>query len=407
LRALITRAGGEAVDLDELIRRTGSKSDVPERRFPERKDEKSDLKEKPDFKEKPAPKFTPAGNDSREALTREIQKLRRENDRLLQEMKALFKEQDAARAARAQAKDAAPQRAKDQAQLERMRLEIMALADSLKKSGEDRLGLKQKADKLLQEAVAARDLAEKAEVRSLHLKKDLRESKKEILEAAKRYQDLALALRLGKEAAANRFAGLPLTGQNALFLIDMSGSMEMVDENTLDPDKWPFLCVQVAKIMKSLPDLKRYQVILFSDKVRYPFGRRGEWLEYDPKTTPQTVLKGLRAVKPKGETNMYDAFEEAFAFRSQKLDTIYLFSDGLPNTGKGLPPNSQNLSEQQRSAILARHIRNRLKTVWNASIEGQPRVRLNTIGFFFESPDVGSFLWALAREHGGGFVGIR
>jgi hypothetical protein len=167
------------------------------------------------------------------------------------------------------------------------------------------------------------------------------------------------------------------------------------------------LCDQVVKIMKSLPDLKQYQVILFSDKVRYPFGEKGKWLKYDAKTSSAVVLKGLRAVKPKEETNMYDAFEEAFSFREKKLDTIYMFSDGLPNAGKGLPASSGNLTEQQQSEILARYIRARLKNVWNAPMKDQPKVRINTIGFFFESPDVGAFLWALAREHEGNFVGIR
>jgi hypothetical protein len=33
-------------------------------------------------------------------------------------------------------------------------------------------------------------------------------------------------------------------------------------------------------------------------------------------------------------------------------------------------------------------------------------VKINTIGFFYESPDLGSFLWALARENDGSFVGM-
>jgi hypothetical protein len=33
-------------------------------------------------------------------------------------------------------------------------------------------------------------------------------------------------------------------------------------------------------------------------------------------------------------------------------------------------------------------------------------VRINAVGFFFDSPEVGAFLWALAREHDGGFVGM-
>jgi hypothetical protein len=43
---------------------------------------------------------------------------------------------------------------------------------------------------------------------------------------------------------------------------------------------------------------------------------------------------------------------------------------------------------------------------WNRDIPGRPRVRINTIGFFFESPEVGAFLWALARENDGSFVGM-
>ena len=50
--------------------------------------------------------------------------------------------------------------------------------------------------------------------------------------------------------------------------------------------------------------------------------------------------------------------------------------------------------------------RKRLKTVLNRPTTGQAKVRINTIGFFFESPDVGAFLWALAREHDGSFVGM-
>ena len=33
-------------------------------------------------------------------------------------------------------------------------------------------------------------------------------------------------------------------------------------------------------------------------------------------------------------------------------------------------------------------------------------VRINAVGFFYESPDVGAFLWALARENEGSFVGM-
>ena len=40
-------------------------------------------------------------------------------------------------------------------------------------------------------------------------------------------------------------------------------------------------------------------------------------------------------------------------------------------------------------------------------MQGDQAVRINAVGFFFESPDVGAFLWAMAREHRGSFVGLR
>jgi hypothetical protein len=209
------------------------------------------------------------------------------------------------------------------------------------------------------------------------------------------------------KALENRFAGITLTGRHVMFLVDMSGSMELIDENTAEPDKWPLVCDTVAKIMTSLPDLKFFQVILFSDKVRYPLGHDGGWFQYRGKDDAAIVANRLKAIKPKGETNMYDAFDEVFGkFRSQGLDTIYMLSDGLPNAGTGLPANAANLNESQVTSILSKVIRDKLKSTWNRKTGDQTRVRINTIGFFFESPDVGAFLWALSREHDGSFVGM-
>jgi hypothetical protein len=209
------------------------------------------------------------------------------------------------------------------------------------------------------------------------------------------------------KAAENRFAGITLTGQKVIFLVDMSGSMELIDENTAEPDKWPLVCDTVARLMTSLNDLKQFQVILFSDKVRYPLGNEGGWYNYRSKDDAATVAARLKAIKPVGETNMYDAFNEIFTkFRPQGVDTIYFLSDGLPNAGVGLPANANTMTEAQVTAILSKQIRQKLKNDWNRAVAGQPRVKINTIGFFFESPDVGAFLWALAREHEGSFVGM-
>ncbi len=209
-----------------------------------------------------------------------------------------------------------------------------------------------------------------------------------------------------KAAADNRFAGIQLTGRRVLFLVDMSGSMELVDEKTPSPEKWIGVRETVAKVMKSLPDLVKFQVLIFSEKPSFLFGD-GAWIDYDPRTSSDKVLKALADTKPKGGTNMYAAMEAAFGLRAKGLDTIYFLSDGLPNIGEGLSAEQERkLSEQEQSEILGKYIRNKLKKDWNREVKDQPKVRINTIGFFYESPDVGAFLWALAREHDGSFVGM-
>jgi hypothetical protein len=206
--------------------------------------------------------------------------------------------------------------------------------------------------------------------------------------------------------AENRFAGIALTGKNVIFLVDMSGSMELVDEKTPAPQKWVGVRETLAKVMRSLPELKAFQVIVFSDKVSFLLGSPDNWIDYDPKASVDRVTEALAAIKPKGGTNMYAAFEAVFRFRRADLDTVYFLSDGLPNLGEGLTAEQERtLKENEQSEILSKYIRNKLKNTWNRP-QGGKQVRINTIGFFYESPDVGAFLWALARENDGSFVGM-
>lgn len=208
--------------------------------------------------------------------------------------------------------------------------------------------------------------------------------------------------------AEQRFAGITLTGKSVVFLVDISGSMGMKDSKTEDKEKWPAACESIAKLMRSLPDLERFQVILFNDRVQYLFGHEGKWLKYSGPDTTSAVLDKLKTVLPKDGTNLYAAFKEAFRFREDRLDTIYLFSDGLPNVGEGVPSELvAKLTDAQQTEMLSRALRQKLSTDWNPRVGNRPpRVRINAIGFFFESPEVGAFLWALAREHDGSFVGM-
>ena len=236
--------------------------------------------------------------------------------------------------------------------------------------------------------------------------KELADARRTVAALEERAKALTGQVQTVRAEASLRFAGISLTGRRVVFLVDVSGSMRMRDPSTEDRTKWPTVCEVFGRLMASLPDLKQYQVIVFSDKFSYPLGRPGEWLDFDPKASVPATVERLKRVVPQGETNMSAAFAEVFRYRALDMDTIYLLSDGLPNVGDGLPAKAAGLKGTDKADYLSRYVRATLKTWWNRALPGRPRVRINTIGFFFDSPDVGAFLWALARENDGSFVGM-
>jgi VWA domain-containing protein len=202
-----------------------------------------------------------------------------------------------------------------------------------------------------------------------------------------------------------RFAGIVTSGKRVVFVVDISGSMAKKDAESADPTKWPIVVDTVGKVMRSIVGLEKYQVVVFSSSARWLFGS-GDWQDYTAKSADD-VGDALLKVKPYDDTNLYAGLEQAFKLRASGLDAVYVFSDGLPTSGPGLTYTQQNggLKEIERSEILGKHLRRTLENDWNRMQAGR-RVKIHAIGFFFESPDVGAFLWALARENEGSFVGM-
>jgi len=268
---------------------------------------------------------------------------------------------------------------------------------------------------LARQSLDLSDRLSAAEKRAGNADKRVTEMQKQIADASVTIVDLQgtkakLADKIDKLTIESdqRFAGIAMTGKNVVFLVDMSGSMDRIDENTIDPAKWPTVRDTLLRLMRSLPDLSQYQVILFSSRVSYMLGSDGQWLTYERDKSIEQVRRAMTAIKPVGDTNLYNALEETFKFRAKGLDTVYLVSDGLPTSGPGLTPAEEKSlqNEQERGVVLAKHLRRTLRTTWNPPSDGRPRVRINAVGFFYESPDVGAFLWALARENDGSFVGM-
>lgn len=326
-------------------------------------------------------------------LTRDLATMEKERDAL----QGLLRDKEALARAAARDADALNTRLRDaDAQLTRLR----AQADRLPGLEKDLAGY--------------RDRSADSATRLLTLEKELLERTRELSTARAAVLDLRVDKKLLTEQVArtkadaeNRFAGIALTGRRVVFLVDMSGSMDYVDEQTPSADKWPAVRETLSRIARSLPELEKFQVILFAKETSFPLGSEGRWLDFDAKTSVDQATRALAATKPKGATNMYAAFDAAFRYRALGLDTIYVLSDGLPNFGAGLTPEqAARMKETEKAEVLGNHVRKTLKTTWNRPALDKSLVRINTIGFFYESPDVGAFLWALARENDGSFVGM-
>ncbi len=278
--------------------------------------------------------------------------------------------------------------------------------------------LKAQVVKLETQLTALQEQVAKLETEEKRLRELVANLEKEI-------RSLRAQFRTMKSAGEERFAGLPLTGKHVVFIVDKSGSMVAIGPNEAAPDKWDTVCTSVAKVMDSLPELERFQVIVFSDQPRFLLGKDGTWIKFDKATSPGEVrtrlLDLLKAGEVDGGTNLYDPFELAFRFRNNPapLDTIYLFSDGLPNEGQGVPAdetirlwngrkNGIDADRMELGRRLGDHLRNQMRKEWNRPKPGQKfgPVRINAVGFYYESADLGAFLWALARDNDGGFVGM-
>ncbi len=204
-----------------------------------------------------------------------------------------------------------------------------------------------------------------------------------------------------------RFEGIELTGKRVVFAVDMSGSMVLLDSVTPAGGKWAEVGRVLGRLMDSLPELESYQVLVFAENARWLFGE-DTWRKFQAGKSSAEVVTALGALQPKGGTNLHTAREQTFTLRSAGLDSVYLLSDGLPNQGPGLDANQERtLTEGPRGELLGRRVRQQLTESWNAPVAGGERpVRIHTIGFFYESPDLGAFLWSLARENRGRFVGM-
>mgnify|MGYP001176377537 CR=1 FL=1 len=188
--------------------------------------------------------------------------------------------------------------------------------------------------------------------------------------------------------------GLPLKANNAIFIIDVSGSMSW---------QWNNLYETIESLLRSC-DVKKYRFIFF-DSIVYQTGKYWsfDWLTGSDGNKDKTLkhindnLYNFIEEDPAG-TNSDAALYEALQYKEG--DVIYFVTDGYPTVG-----------ETNISTILSRvKYSNTQGAIINCIMVGLPGAGVNYYGSVTFDPkanpkELYDFLHDLADQNGGVYVG--
>jgi hypothetical protein len=170
------------------------------------------------------------------------------------------------------------------------------------------------------------------------------------------------------------YMGLPLYGNQIVFVLDSSGSMREPLPEQPRSTKGQRAVAEFVGLLPRLPREAAFNVVFFSGQVI----AWSDELESQGEGTVQSAREWVRARDFDGGTNIYGGLE--FAFLDPAVEEIVLLSDGAPTAGALTDP----------AEILARVAR------WNR----WRHVRISTVSFG-APPKARAFLYRLSRENGG------
>ncbi|HVE41550.1 MAG TPA: HEAT repeat domain-containing protein [Planctomycetota bacterium] len=183
--------------------------------------------------------------------------------------------------------------------------------------------------------------------------------------------DKAAAL-LSSQAGMTTYHGVPVLSNRIVFLLDISGSMSETSgsETRIDQAK-----KELQRVLSQLGSGAQVNLVFFDERLE-PWKKGLVPIKANLKEAQAVVQK----LAPRGQTNIFDPLE--FAFAHKEADTIYLLSDGDPTNGRVIDPDD-----------ILREVRkmNRLR-----------QIVIHTISF---GPS--RFMRELAAENGGHYVEIR
>lgn len=174
---------------------------------------------------------------------------------------------------------------------------------------------------------------------------------------------------------ASSFYGLEVVSDRVCFVLDTSGSMRGAVSG--GRTRMDVAREELARVLEGYPDGDLFNVIFFSTDV---MAWQDRLVAMDSKTRP-AALGYVRRQNAEGYTAVYDAL--ARAFEDERIDTIYLLTDGAPYRGSIDDPG------EIRAAVRR----------WNSA----RHVRVHTVSIGTES----GLLRDLARDTGGEYRSVR
>jgi len=199
-----------------------------------------------------------------------------------------------------------------------------------------------------------------------------------VLEAEKKRSAGPAAMR-----SSVSFYGLQVTSSSVVFLIDISGSMQepTADSRTRRPGEFLATRLDVARteLVAAVGELAEgvlFNIILFGTRVD---SWKRSLLAMEERVRDQ-ASKFIDGIDYGGGTNTYGGLIEAF--EDERVDTIYLLSDGEPSVGEYVRPDD---------------IRERIRL-----LNGVRKVQVHCISIGRKS----EFMRALAGDTGGRYIEV-
>ncbi len=159
-----------------------------------------------------------------------------------------------------------------------------------------------------------------------------------------------------------RFFDIPVYGKNIIFIIDFSGSMKYQAKKKDPRKKIEIARAELGNTLEKFKVAQRFNVILMSTEAikinkRNIAPRMVASVEGNKKLAMKfvdSIWDQLEDIK-RGRGDMYDALMEAF--QEEKVDTIFILSDGKPTYGKYVYKKNflENLKKNNRYRKIVVH----------------------------------------------------